>query len=187
MEGVDVVLFVLRGLSFVAGAVLCYGSLFIYEDEERQVQNALEGWWVRLDDMRARMTRRHIDYLRTINDMAASWLSRIFGDKLLSLRALGVSACLSVASLMVVMLLMHLSVESYDATESSILRMLSGALMLVGLVVLPCPAEDGVGASANLSYRNQWCSRWSESPSIGHAARRRRRTLLCDRCQTGDE
>jgi hypothetical protein len=136
MDDVDVVLLVLRGFSFVAGALLCYGSLFIYEDEERRIQNALEDWWIRLDDMREHLTRRHIAYLRTINDMVASWLTRLFGKKFFSVRALGVSACLSIASLMMIMLLFHASVESSDLNESPVLRVLRGALLLVGLVVL---------------------------------------------------
>lgn len=89
-------------LSFVAGCILCYAALFLYEDEARAIQNVLEEWWVRVDDLRAVAVKRHIALLRISAEATTSFLDRLFGKRLVSLQAVAVSGTLSLVSLYVV-------------------------------------------------------------------------------------
>src|SRR5689334_4085828 len=94
----EFLLHVLRVISVLAGALMVYGSLFLYERDERKIQNILETWWVRIDDARLEATGRHTAVTRAAANLAQSGLDRLFGRRLLSLRAISVSGLLSLAS-----------------------------------------------------------------------------------------
>jgi hypothetical protein len=87
-----------RTLAAVAGCLLCYAALFIYEVEEKRIQSTLETWWVLLDDMRKTATGRHAAFLAVAGRMAHLWLGKLFGVRLISVRSIGTSACLSILS-----------------------------------------------------------------------------------------
>ena len=71
----------------------------MYEDEESKVQNILEEWWIRVDDLKQLAISRHVAVMRTVAKFAGTGLNRIFGKKILSVRVIAVSGCLSLASL----------------------------------------------------------------------------------------
>jgi hypothetical protein len=95
---VDSFLWLLQVTSVFGGALLIYGSLFLYEDEEQRIQNILENWWIRIDDARTSATHAHTALTRAAAELARSGLDRVFGPRLLSFRAISVSGLLSLAS-----------------------------------------------------------------------------------------
>ncbi len=95
----QLIIYILRALSIVFGAILCYGAAFLYEDEEAKVQNILENWWIRVDDLKRVVVYRHSAITRAAAEFAGTILDRIFGKKFISLRAIAVAGCLSLTSL----------------------------------------------------------------------------------------
>lgn len=89
-----------KTLAGVSGLVLCYGSLFLYEDEQRRVQSTLENLWVRIEDLRLTAVRGHVAVLRVAAEATLRFLDRLFGETLQSVRAIGVGACLSLLSML---------------------------------------------------------------------------------------
>jgi hypothetical protein len=93
-----VVLYALQTVAVVGGIIVCYSALFLYEDEQADVQNALEVWWIRLEDLRKDAVSWHAAFLKTAGDVADVWLARLFGHRILSSRAYAASLLLSLAS-----------------------------------------------------------------------------------------
>lgn len=89
----------------LAGLLLLYVAAFLTESEEHTLQNSLETWWIRLDDQRARNVSRQTVFLRSIAGLASRGMDTVLGDRLLSLRAIAVSTCWSIASLFVYLFL----------------------------------------------------------------------------------
>jgi len=56
------------------------------ETEERELQNRLEGLWVRIDDLRKKSVERNIAFLRVAASATATFLDNVFGRGLISLR-----------------------------------------------------------------------------------------------------
>jgi len=92
------VLVLLQILAVAGGALLIYGSLFLYETEERQIQNTLEVWWIRINDLHNAAIGRHTALIKGAANLAGASLDHIFGKRLVSLRAISVSGLLSLAS-----------------------------------------------------------------------------------------
>jgi hypothetical protein len=89
----------IRIVSGLFGALLLYAALFLYEDEQRQVHNTLEAWWVRLDDIKERVPGQHTRFLRGLAMTCQNALDFLFGRGLVSLDSLAVSVSLSLASI----------------------------------------------------------------------------------------
>jgi hypothetical protein len=95
-----------RILLGVAGILFLALGLFIYEDEERQVQSRLENYWVWLDDHRLKSyATEHLWWAR-LSAMMTQTLDTLFGQTIVSLQAFLVSISLSMASA-VVLALVH--------------------------------------------------------------------------------
>jgi hypothetical protein len=77
---------------------MLYSGLFLYEDQERRLQNTLEDLWVRVTDRQRAAVSRHVSFMTEVARLEASGFDRVFGKKLLSLRALSTSICFSVVS-----------------------------------------------------------------------------------------
>jgi hypothetical protein len=89
----------LRILSLTGGLLSLYAAAFLYEDEYGRIQSKLEEWWIRLSDKQSLAISRHAAFMREVARLETQLLDGLFGDRLLSLRAIGVSQCLSVASM----------------------------------------------------------------------------------------
>jgi hypothetical protein len=98
----QLLIFVLRAVTTAAGGVLCYAALFLYETEEEAIQNTLEAWWISIDDVARVAVSRHEAFVRTAAILANTMLTKLFGRRLISMRAVGASACLSLCSLTVI-------------------------------------------------------------------------------------
>jgi hypothetical protein len=94
-----VVEIVSRAASLASGLLLLYGALFLYEDEEGKLQNTIENWWIRLDDLRRRVVSRHNAFLSVVAEVATKFFDRLLGPQLLSLHQIFVVGCLALMSL----------------------------------------------------------------------------------------
>jgi hypothetical protein len=88
-----------RAAAFVVALWLLYIAAFMYENEEGRLQNRLESAWIRLDDLRQKALSRHLSVTLAVTRHFNQLLDHLFGKRLLSTRALVVSAALSIASL----------------------------------------------------------------------------------------
>lgn len=104
MAVVIVIELLLRGVALGGGLVACYGALFLYENEERLVQNVLEGWWIRIADLRRDLMSRHAAFVLGTASLTRTLLDRVFGLRLFSVRSFAVSVCLSYSSLALLMM-----------------------------------------------------------------------------------
>ena len=78
--------------------VLCsflflYTGLLLYETEQGQIQNRLEEWWCKLDDVATTALSRNLRILQGIAVYFQMRLESTFGRALFSLQSFGVSIC----------------------------------------------------------------------------------------------
>ncbi len=94
----------IRTITAVLAVMLLYSSAFLREDEEGRVQNVIEGWWIRLNDLQSAALSEQMAFMRTVAAIATSWFDRLFTKKLFSLTAICVSICFTFSSLALGML-----------------------------------------------------------------------------------
>jgi hypothetical protein len=75
------------------GFVLIILSVFLYDSEEKRIQDTLEGWWITLDDQGNTWAERTALLTRSVAKTFHAWLNELFGRSTVSMRAL--IACLS--------------------------------------------------------------------------------------------
>jgi len=80
------------------GSLLLYMSLFLTESEEGQIQNRLEELWVRIDDLSKSSLTKEAAFLQQASALLANGLDWLFGNKLLSAKAIATSLSLSGAA-----------------------------------------------------------------------------------------
>ena len=85
-------------LSRVSGLLILYVAIFLYEDEEGRFQNRLEVWWIKVRYGRDRALSIAAEIFAFSAKAASQLFDKVFGPRLLSLRAVSVSLCLSMAS-----------------------------------------------------------------------------------------
>jgi hypothetical protein len=62
---------------------------FLYESEERTIQNQMEDWWIRFDELRSDVVSRQAAFLRVLAEKAVSFLNR-FGGVLYSAKSFAI-------------------------------------------------------------------------------------------------
>lgn len=88
----------LRVLSVIIALLFFYVSLFLYEDEQGQLQNRLEGWWIKTYDLQSVSLANHIRVLRNLGLKTGQMLDAVLGPKFFSLQSICVSSCFAFAS-----------------------------------------------------------------------------------------
>jgi len=99
---VESVAFTCRVLAAISGAIFLWAALFLKEDEEGRVQRTLDIWRDRLAVWPLATKARRSAALKLCAASAAAILDRVFGRRLLSKRAVVVSAALSMGSVVLV-------------------------------------------------------------------------------------
>jgi hypothetical protein len=97
---------VLRVLFLVAGVVCLYVAFFLREDEEARLQNRLETWWITVDDAKIASLSRHAVLMRYVAKCTGSAIGRVFGERLMGLRAAGAAIWCSVSATCIVVLVL---------------------------------------------------------------------------------
>jgi hypothetical protein len=103
LEAVDMVAileFLWRVLSGIAGVLLVYSSLFLYEPEEGGLQNVLEQWWIKIRDLHAKALSRETAFLKIVVAATGAGLARVFGKRLMGPKAVAASLCYSQAAIL---------------------------------------------------------------------------------------
>jgi hypothetical protein len=85
-------------IACILGAASLYAAIFLYEDEEKNIQNKLEVWWLKMDDSRVHYSSVASRFIRSVAGLTNGLLDALFGRRFVSLQALLVSACISIAS-----------------------------------------------------------------------------------------
>src|ERR1700674_45971 len=80
------------------GAVLIYAALFLYKDEERQIQDRINDWQIRVKRMQMGSLSHAATFMREVARLTIQGFNRLFGERLFSLRFVAVSVYLSLAS-----------------------------------------------------------------------------------------
>jgi hypothetical protein len=81
------------------GLTLLYFRFCLYETEEGQLENVLVAFWLRISDYASSTRTRLERLLQETGRISQGLLDSVFGSKLVSLRAIGVSGLLILASL----------------------------------------------------------------------------------------
>lgn len=85
------------------GSFCCsYLSMAVYEDEEKRIQSRLENAWIRLSDYQSFAFRREGLILQSLLRVCTSMLDRLFGEKLMSIRAFATSTILSTMTVFII-------------------------------------------------------------------------------------
>ena len=137
---------IIRVAAVAVGFPLCWGALFLYETEHRLVQSRLEDLWIRIDDLRAQLVRRHIAFLRVAALAASRFLDSLFGRSFLSLRFFGVSACFSLIALLVMSRLMNMLLQYLMSTHlySTAPNALQAVILRAWLAVISGDLLNGI-------------------------------------------
>lgn len=88
----------IRLLYLIIG-VLCFYLSIAYEGERKRIENLLDPLWRNLLKRTKAPLSRLTIYLRTVARLATHLFDRLFGRRLLSIRVVGISVSLSLASL----------------------------------------------------------------------------------------
>lgn len=94
---IEVVVVAYRVVAFAVGFVLVWASLFLYEDEEQQLQSVLEEMWIRINDA-------HVGQAAVVKELAIkthSVVDALLGPVLLSVRVVSVTISLGLLFLSV--------------------------------------------------------------------------------------
>jgi hypothetical protein len=85
----------------VTSIALGVGTLYlltIRQNEEGKIEDYLKRIWKRIYKLRQSALSKHLAFINVIAGALTSLLDRVFGSRLFSLRSIGVSLCLAVAS-----------------------------------------------------------------------------------------
>ena len=123
----------------MGGLLSLYAAAFLYEDEYGRIQSKLEEWWIRLSDKQSLAISRHAAFMRELAKLETQLLDGLFGDRLLSLRAIGVSQCLSVASMGLAVLVAYALSILYHRSSSSLFEKpgtVASAAVVIGIFLV---------------------------------------------------
>jgi hypothetical protein len=93
-----VVHLIARPIEVLFGLFCVLTAIMLYPGEEGKIQSKLEDFWVRVDDYQRLALSKHVAFMTGVSQLETHFLDRVFGPKLISERALGVSFCCSMFS-----------------------------------------------------------------------------------------
>jgi hypothetical protein len=84
-----------RPIEALLGVFCILTAILLYPNQEGAIQSKLEDFWVRVDDFKNLTLSRHAAFMTQVAKLETRFLDAIFGQKLMSGQALGVSFCLA--------------------------------------------------------------------------------------------
>ena len=97
MSPSELVLWSGRIVGTLAALLLLYAAFFLYPGGRQELQNRLEEWWIRLDDVRMRALARQPVLIQRLAETSRSGFAWLFGEPL-SKRFFAISGLLSMLS-----------------------------------------------------------------------------------------
>lgn len=87
-------IFFLTPIEFLLGFFCLLSAIALYPNEEGKIQSRFEDFWIRVDDYQELALSRHTAFLQQVAGLETRFLDRVFGIRLFSPQAIGVSfAC----------------------------------------------------------------------------------------------
>ena len=80
----------------LAAIATFYVAWFVYEDEERRLQNKIETWWLQFDDIHSKMVSRQAAFVIIVAQRASDILDRMFGQALFAKDSIATAVCLAI-------------------------------------------------------------------------------------------
>ena len=80
----------------LAAIATFYVAWFVYEDEEKRLQNKIETWWLQFDDIRSKMVSRQAAFVIIVAQRANDILDRMFGQALFAKDSIATAVCLAI-------------------------------------------------------------------------------------------
>jgi hypothetical protein len=114
-----------RFFALLIGILTIYAALFLYEDDEGKLQNRIEIWWIRLNDLEKSSRLRLATFAQAIAQLTGRFLDCLFGKPLRLLRLAGISLSFSAASF-------YVSLRGYLRNSSSFSQSLSASSTTLG-------------------------------------------------------
>src|ERR1700752_4336037 len=93
----NIAIAVLQGAAFVAGLLILFYTLFSYEDEEKKVKSWFDAAWLALKNKDESIGQRIASFLRMLLNGLNSVFTRMYGQKLVSFRAIAAGICYAAA------------------------------------------------------------------------------------------
>jgi hypothetical protein len=120
-------------IAILAGGFF-FSFFFTYESQEGRIQSRLEDLWIRVDDLQKAALSWHLSFVRVCAGALTSLGDKLFGPKLISVQAIGVSMCFAFVVWSVGLLLVDLVEWSrFNVGESN----LSDIIIYTFLGVIP--------------------------------------------------
>jgi hypothetical protein len=160
----DVSIIILRVVALPAGLLLLY-SLFLYEEQEReldkQVQNLLSEWWVKIDDAKDYTLSVHTAFMQEVARLTTAGFDRLFGNRIISLQSVGVSGWYSIASIF-----LAVSLEAVFAVPSPELSLVF-RLLIIAISLVFVLFFVSVGTLPAFIPRVIWLTIWCVLLALG--------------------
>jgi hypothetical protein len=131
---------------WLAALVIIYLATFLRVEEEGRYQNTLQTWIDKLQHHREAAHLRATALMNGVAEVSGSAFDRLFGKRLFSLRGVGVSICLSIASCLLTLNLISETKLAKGQTAS--FQMWALLLMFIMLGIFPAvmnPREGEYG------------------------------------------
>ncbi|MFZ0751355.1 MAG: hypothetical protein WAM70_18475 [Pyrinomonadaceae bacterium] len=90
---IEIVYIAARVLLAVIGGLLIYVAAFLYETEKKKIQDTLEVLWISIDEKQKGAISWSVVFTQAVAQLTGSSLDRLFGHRIFSLQAIGVSLC----------------------------------------------------------------------------------------------
>ncbi|HZS25596.1 MAG TPA: hypothetical protein VFB76_00080 [Candidatus Angelobacter sp.] len=118
------------------GAVALYCALFLYEDQERRIQNRIEQLWIEIDEKR--LTGNPFALATKSAGVIGRGLDKVLGAGILSLRVVGMSVCMSTVTVCLVLVTgMLIDPGSRNRVMVPLMSLSLGLATVVGVIVRP--------------------------------------------------
>ncbi|MFY9619268.1 MAG: hypothetical protein WAQ99_05610 [Pyrinomonadaceae bacterium] len=108
---IEIVYIAARVLLAVIGGLLIYVAAFLYETEKKKIQDTLEVLWISIDEKQKGAISWSVVFTQAVAQLTGSSLDRLFGHRIFSLQAIGVSLCYSYASFLLLLFYFDRSVS----------------------------------------------------------------------------
>ena len=89
---------ILQVFGWFVGSLLLYAGLFLYEDEQKHLQNRLEELWIRIHDRSKGAASAFNGFTIETSRIAEQVFNRTFGPRILSWQVVAISSCFATAS-----------------------------------------------------------------------------------------
>jgi hypothetical protein len=126
-----------RPIEALFGVFCVLSAIVLYPNEEGKIQSKFEDFWVRLDDFQNLTLTRHAAFTTGVAKLETRFLDRVFGNRLTSIRALGVSFCFSLGTIaLLAMLVSHFVIRvRYPEANSTGAFIISLGYLMCALIV----------------------------------------------------